>query len=219
MRRGLTLIELILSMVIIGIVFTVIPKLIISMNQSAQVTIKEEAMYNAMAMMGAIINLPWDENNTLHDQILQTDSTGYECNTTSGYRIGGFVGSRHCREENGTILAATFGMEKDSSGNDVFNDVDDYSTEINASNDCAKSAGKSLYSIQPVVIYSNDPIPSSSIQLPGDDKNATAGSTTNTKRIIVKVGYHSDNKQSGCITALEYHSFNLGNIHINSRDW
>lgn len=190
-----------------------------SMNQSSQVTIKEEAMFNALTMMGAIINLPWDENNTIHNQILHTDSTSYECNSTSGYRIGGFVGSRHCREENGTILAATFGIEKDSSGIDIYNDVDDYSSEINATNDCAKSAGKSLYSLQPIVIYSNDPIPSSSIQLPGDDDNASLGSTTNTKRIIVRVGYHSDNKHSGCITALEYHSFNLGKIHINRRNW
>lgn len=103
MRRALTLIELILSMVIIGIVFTVIPKLIMSMNQSAQTTIKEEAMFNAMAQMGAIINLPWDENNTAHDQILDTNATTYKCNATSGYRIGGFIGGRHCRPASGDL--------------------------------------------------------------------------------------------------------------------
>lgn len=221
MRKGLTLIELILSMVIIGIVFTVIPRLIMSMNQGAQVTIKEEAMFNAIAMIGAIINLPWDQNNTEHDQILDTGNTDYDCNASNPepfYRIGGFVGSRNCREENGIIMHASL-LGHDLASNDDYNDIDDYTTEINASNDCAKAQGKSLYSIKPIVIYSNDPTPSSSIQLPGDDDNASAGSITNTKRIIVKVGYHSDNKHTGCITALEYHSFNLGNIQINSREW
>ncbi len=221
MRKGLTLIELIFSMTIIGIVFTVIPKLIMSMNQSAQTTIKEEAMFNTVAMMGAIINLPWDENNTKNSQILNVTNgnSSYDCNTTSGYRIGGFVGSRNCREENGTILtASSIGLEQI----DDFNDIDDYNaTETNASNDCAKSHGKSLYSIRPIVIYSQDPDPTAStIQLPGDDKNLSLVQSSNTKRIIVKVGYHTDNtKNSGCITALEYHSFNLGNIQINSRDW
>lgn len=219
MRKGLTLIELILSMVIIGIVFTVIPRLIMSMNQGAQVTIKEEAMFNAVAMMGAIINLPWDQNNTEYDQILSvSNKNSYDCNVSNPnqyYRLGGFVGSRNCREENSTILTASSIGQEDTN----YNDIDDYSTEINASNDCAKSAGKNLYSIQPIIIYSNDPTPSSSIQLPGDDNNASSGSTSNTKRIIVKVGYHGDNKHKGCITALEYHSFNLGNIQINSRNW
>lgn len=220
MRKGLTLIELILSMVIIGIVFTVIPRLIMSMNQSAQVTIKEEAMFNALAQMGAIINLPWDQNNTENDQILASDSTVYECNTTSGYRIGGFVGSRNCRptDDDINLTASSIGMEL-IAGNPVYNDIDDYTTQINVDNNCSRSNSKFLYSIQPIVIYSNDPSTSSSIQLPGNDNNASAGQTTNTKRIIVKVGYHGDNKHSGCITALEYHSFNIGNIHINSRDW
>lgn len=224
MRKGLTLIELILSMVIIGIVFTVIPRLVMSMNQSAQTTIKEEAMFNAMALMGAIINLPWDNNNTVNNQILNVTNgnVGYECNTTSahggalGYRIGGFIGGRDCRalpDNTYNFNASTIlGRESDN----YYNDIDDYS-DVNASNDCAKAAGKSLYSIKPMVIYAQDTDPTAlSIQLPGDDKNLTIG-TSNIKRLIVKVGYSTDNtKKSGCITAFEYHSFNLGNIQINN---
>jgi prepilin-type N-terminal cleavage/methylation domain-containing protein len=57
MRKALTMIELIISMVIIGIVFTVIPRLVIAMNQNAQTTIKEEALYNALSLMGSIVPL------------------------------------------------------------------------------------------------------------------------------------------------------------------
>ncbi len=234
MRNALTLIELIFSMVIIGIVFTVIPKLIISMNQSAQVTIKEEAMFNAVAMMGAIINLPWDNNNTVNNQILNVSNhNSYDCNasnTPQYYRKGGFVGGRNCSaltDGSFDFNASSIGNELNATGDKVYDDIDDYNaTENNASNDCAKSHGKSLYSIRPIVIYSQDPDPTAStIQLPGDDKNLSVVQSSNTKRIIVKVGYSSDNSKFydptklNCITALEYHSFNLGNAKINSRSW
>lgn len=222
MRKALTLIELILSMVIIGIVFTIIPRLIQSMNQSAQVTIKEEAMYNAMALMGAIINLPWDENNTVEgtnvarDQILQVipNNPDYDCNSTKSYRKGGFIGGRNCRSpSDGTIWSASsLGLE----GIDM-NDVDDYAADIYTDNNCSRVNGKKLYTLIPIVHYVKDPAPTGAITL--SDENQT-GITTNTKRIIVKVGYHGDSKFAGqCIAALEYHAFNIGQIQIYSQPW
>lgn len=215
MRKGLTLIELILSMVIIGIVFTVIPRLIMSMNQSANVTIKEEAMYNALTMIGAIINLPWDENNTMNDQLLRvTDGENdYNC-TSSGYRIGGFIGSRNCRPSSGDLNLTASLLGHDNVGNDDFNDIDDY-YDINKTADKNCSGGvKGLYGIATSVAYVQDPT------LGSIDLNTTAVSgTTNTKYVKVQVGYGSDSQHTGCITALEYHSFNLGNIQINSRNW
>ncbi|OHD90099.1 type II secretion system protein [Sulfuricurvum sp. RIFCSPLOWO2_12_FULL_43_24] len=210
MRNALTLIELILSMMIIGIVFTVIPRLVMSMNQSAQVTLKEEAMYNAMAQIGMILNLPWDENNTEHDQILQTDSLSYVCNSSNPepfYRIGGFVGSRNCREENGTIFQASFGMEKDTFGNNVYNDIDDYDGNITTTKSCTN-----LYDLNTTVKYINE----------DTYANTPAGQTSNAKMIGVKVKYTSGHKfqnTANCITDLNYTSYNIGNIHINRRDW
>lgn len=215
MRRALTLIELILSMVIIGIVFTVIPRLIHAMNQTSKTAQQEEAMYNAVALMGAIINLPWDNNNTQNDQILQVTSgnAAYACNTTSGYRIGGFIGGRNCIEPNGVDYNATaLGLE----GTDI-NDIDDYTNDINASNDCSRSAGKSLYALTPVVTYVTDPSSSGDVTL--GESSVAGGSKSNTKLVLVKVGYHADNKLKGCIAALKYHAFNIGQIHINSRSW
>lgn len=207
MRKGLTLIELILSMVIIGIVFTVIPRLIMSMNQAAQTTVKEEAMYNAVALMGAIINLPWDNNNTQNSQILNvTDGySNYDCNATTGYRrIGGFVGGRNCRALNdGTY---NFNASIDFNDNDgLFNDIDDYNNSTIDTNGSCTSGSKNLYKIATTVAY----LPEKSIPLNG---------TTNTKTIQVKVGYN-DGKHTGCITDLNYTSYNIGNIQINSRTW
>ena len=214
MRKGLTLIELILSMVIIGIVFTVIPRLILSMNQSAQVTVKEEAMFNALAMIGAIINLPWDNNNTLSNQILNvTDgNASYECNASTsgggelGYRIGGFIGSRNCRAlADGTydFNASTALGQEDSH----YNDIDDFDGNLTTTKSCAN-----LYDLNTTVKYVDD----------DDYSPIAAGKTSNAKMIGVKVKYTSTNKfagTAGCIADLNYTAYNIGHIHINSRNW
>lgn len=218
MRKGLTLIELILSMVIIGIVFTVIPRLVMSMNQSSQVTLKEEAMYNAMAQMGMILNLPWDNNNTQNPQILTITPTNpaYECNTTSGYRIGGFIGGRNCISAPGfSYNASTIGKEDGES-----NDIDDFqNTDINVTKNCSSGA-KGLFNIGTVVQYTPDPASTGTITL----NNGATINQTNNKFIDVHVGYGTDNKfydasKQNCITVLRYNSFNIGNIQINSRNW
>ncbi len=214
MRKALTLIELILSMVIIGIVFTVIPRLVMSMNQSSQVTIKEEAMYNAMAQMGMILNLPWDNNNTQNPQILSVTPTNlaYECNTTSGYRIGGFVGGRNCIAPPGVNYnAGAIGLEDTER-----NDIDDFhDTNITADKNCSGTV-LGLFRIGTTVTYVKDPAATGTAELNATDQ---APNQTNTKRVLIRVGYGPNSKQSGCITSLEYHSFNIGHIQINSRNW
>ncbi len=213
MRNGLTLIELILSMVIIGIVFTVIPRLVMSMNQSSQVMIKEEAMYNAMAQMGMILNLPWDNNNTQNPQILSVNAgdAAYECNTTSGYRIGGFVGGRNC------IGTAAYNAGA-ITNEDERNDIDDFhDTNITAEKNCSATLKKGLYTIGTTVTYVDDPAAAATATLSTNPK--ASNQYSNTKYILVRVGYGSDSQHKGCITALQYHSFNIGNIQINSRNW
>lgn len=215
MRKGLTLIELILSMVIIGVVFTVIPRLIMSMNQSTQVAIKEEALYNAMARMGQIINLPWDNNNTQHPQILRVTNgeSGLECNTGSGYRIGGFIGGRNCIEPVDIDYNATAIGREDAETNDL----DDYhDTDITADKNCS-SGTKGVYAIATTVAYVEDPAASGDAVLGKTPKNT--GQTSHTKYVRVGVGYGPDSQHTGCIGALEYHSFNIGHIQINSRSW
>ncbi|MDD3598136.1 prepilin-type N-terminal cleavage/methylation domain-containing protein [Sulfuricurvum sp.] len=215
MRKGLTLIELILSMVIIGIVFTVIPRLIMSMNQSTQTTLKEEAMYNAMAQIGMVLNLPWDNNNTQNSQILSVNAgdAAYNCNTTSGYRIGGFIGGRNCiTPPLESYAAGAIGQE----GDGLSNDIDDFhNTNITADKNCT-GVVLGLFRIGTTVTYVIDPASTGTIALSTADQSPNQ---TNTKRILIRVGYGPSSRQSGCITSLEYHAFNIGHIQINSRNW
>jgi len=208
MRKALTLIELIFSMVIIGIVFTVIPKLIISMNQSAQVTIKEEAMFNAVAMMGAIINLPWDNNNTVNNQILNVSNhNSYDCNasnTPQYYRKGGFIGGRNCS----ALTNGSFDFNASSIGKEdaEYNDIDDYDRNITETNGtCSSGLRPKLYDLNTTVSYIDD-----------DSKQPITDNTKTTNTKMVHVVVKKDGK---CITDLNYTSYNLGNTKINYRAW
>lgn len=124
MRNALTLIELIFSMIIIAVVFSVIPKIIFASNKSMQLSVKEDGIYNAISLMGSISKLPWDENT-----IQTKGGILNNCNNTSTqpyYRVGGFVGSRNCLEYNSSSLwnsSLTMGQEN---GINDFNDIDDY---------------------------------------------------------------------------------------------
>ncbi len=122
MRKGLTLIELIFSMVIIAIVFTVIPKMIFASNKTLALSVKEDGLYEAISLVGSISRLPWDEN-TINSggKILGTSANTNECYSSTGYRIGGFIGSRNCIDSD--YNKSTSGQEN---GDDDYNDIDDY---------------------------------------------------------------------------------------------
>ncbi|WP_298695014.1 type II secretion system protein [uncultured Sulfuricurvum sp.] len=214
MRKGLTLIELILSMVIIGIVFTVIPRLIMSMNQSTKVIIKEEAMYNAMAKIGSIINLPWDEKNTDNDQILSvTNHNNYDCNLSNieaYYRLGGFIGSRNCRLSGNGLLLSASSLGHDNIAMNDYNDIDDFNGTITVATGGCDNTPK--YTIGTTVIYT-----------PDNGIGSTTG-TTNTKTIQVKIGYNIAHKfydpaKENCIVDLNYTAYNIGHIQINHKEW
>ncbi len=195
MRHGLTLIELIFSMVIIAIVFTVVPKIIFASNKSLQLSVKEDALFNAVTLMGMITKLPWDENTRLTDGgILNAGSL--TCKGTSsggsGYRIGGFIGSRNCLNDDGSALwqNSPLGME------DVFyNDVDDYHGYGEDT-----SGGRITYHLTAEVNQS------------GDIKGITVRVSAQDATAIAKSG-------GTFASSFFYESANLGHVQINSRTW
>ena len=148
MRNALTLIELIFSMVIIAIVFSIIPKMIFASNKTLALSVKEDGMYEAISLIGSISRLPWDENTTQSGgKILHTDTD--DCNSSTGYRIGGFIGSRNCIDSDYNS-SDILGQEN---GSDDYNDIDDYNDEGNYSE--TSSSGKD-YNLTTVVSYVDD---------------------------------------------------------------
>ncbi len=188
-RGGFTLIELIFSTVIIAIVFTVVPKLLFVTTKTMEFTIKEDGLFAAMALMGNIIRLPWDENTIVtQGKILDTDA-----NSCNDYRVGGFKGSRNCIDSNAAATAkAAFG----SSG--IYADIDDYDAY-----NTATISGRVSYTLDTEVTYADL------------DFNTAAGSDE-VKKVEVRVS--SAAKTTLC-SSFFYHSANLGHIQINKRAW
>jgi prepilin-type N-terminal cleavage/methylation domain-containing protein len=207
MKKAFTLIELIFSMVIIAIAFSVLPKILQLSIKSATTSLKEEAMYNAVAYVGLIKSTAWDEKNTEVDDILLVSDgdTSYKCNELTGYRIGGMKGSRNCfHTEYASIPLGSESNDRD--------DMDDFVTltadNNNSSRDYNLSVNESY--IQDIALsatqYSNTPL--------GDNKSS------NTKLIIVTVQTNKKSKTLGnAFVKIPFIAQNIGQIKINRRDW
>ncbi len=218
-REGFTLIELIFSMVIIALVFTVIPKIIFAFNKSDSFSIREDALFNGVSLSAMISRLPWDENNTLHNDILLSNSTNtlFDCNTTSHYRIGGFIGSRNCENN---LSASTISSDGQS---DIvyFNDFDDFN-DINIS---AKLNGDTLYILSNRVFYALDDntvfkynYSNRSVTIDLSEANET-NHTTNLKMLKMDVLYSGKRGPRRKISNFYYISSNIGQILIKKKSW
>jgi prepilin-type N-terminal cleavage/methylation domain-containing protein len=218
-REGFTLIELIFSMVIIALVFTVIPKIIYAFNKSDQFSIREDALFNAVSLDNMISRLPWDENNTLHNDILLTDSSNgnFDCNTTTYYRVGGFVGSRNCKN----ALKASAISNDGESDPAFFNDFDDFN-DINIS---AKTGTDTLYTLLNKVFYALDD--SSVFKYDYANNSATihlenlseSNNSTNLKMLKTDVYYSGKRGKVRQISNFYYISSNIGQVLIKKKSW
>ncbi|WP_201352404.1 hypothetical protein [Hydrogenimonas urashimensis] len=212
MRRALTMVELIFTMVIIGLVFMVIPKIIFVTNKSLETSVKEDALYNAMALMGIIVRLPWDEENTKYDQIL-TPSAGrndYRCDSSTGfYRVGGFRGSRNCIDNSVTPMNASMSLGREDA---LFNDLDDYDGYTIETT----TPYGSKYRLDVTVRYLQDPPAGRDVDL---STLTSASGSTDIKEVRVTVSNAAARKKAPFSASLYYHAVNLGQIRINKRAW
>ena len=204
MRKAFTLIELIFSMVIIAIAFSVLPKILQLSIKSATTSLKEEAMYNAVAYIGLIKSTAWDEENTKVDDILLVTSgnSAYDCNTTTGYRTGGMKGSRNCFHKK---FASALGS--DSSDLD---DMDDFIT-LNARNYTSSRD----YNLSVSESYIDDIAPNATQYAIVQNANST-----NTKLITVTVQTNKKRNALGnSFVKISFIAQNIGQIKINRRVW
>jgi len=204
MKKAFTLIELIFSMVIIAIAFSVLPKILQLSIKSATTSLKEEAMFNAVAYVGLLKSTAWDENNTQVDDILLVSdgNSAYDCNTTTGYRTGGMKGSRNCFNKQS---AATLGGD-----NNDMDDMDDFIT-LNAKND----SGSRDYNLSVSASYIDDIAPNATQYIIA--QNTTS---TNTKYITVTVKANKKGKVLGnAFVKIPFIAQNIGQIQINRRAW
>lgn len=192
-KRAFTLVELIFSIVIIAIVFTVVPKLLFVTTKTMEFSFKEDGLFAGIALMGNIIRLPWDSNTTSSQgKILDTS-----INVCNDYRVGGFIGSRNCIGSNSVATGkANFGTITTDYG-----DVDDY--DGYSSSTTSSTLGRITYDLNVTVDYADKIFNASALS--NEVKKVDVGVTTNSR---VKL-----------CSSFFYYSANLGHIQINKRVW
>jgi len=205
LKRALTLIELIFTIVIIAFTFTVIPKMFQASNKSLEIFTKEDAVFNMYSKIMDIILKEYDEENTKKDDILLSGNGGIlECDTSTGYRIGGFKGSRNCfNKTNESIIGA-------DDNEPPYDDIDDY----NGTKEDTIPSGHKKYKIEIEVGYTDEWSNYDNKSLKYTFSNESNNDKSQIKRIEVKI--KSDNK---IISSLKYYSANIGHIEIKSVTW
>ncbi len=206
MKKALTLIELIFTIVIIAFVFSVIPKMFQTTNKALAFSSKEDALFNMYSQMMDIILKEYDEMNTIYDDILLSgNSNVLECSTTTGYRVGGFIGSRNCFHK---VYESDIGLDANEPPRD---DIDDY----NGLNYQIFSGNKE-YNLSVTVGYTDDNFDYdySNQKLNFQFTNRSDDTKSNIKRIKVEV-LNGNNE----ISSLIYYSANIGHIEIKSVKW
>lgn len=204
MRRGMTLIELVFSMVIIALAFTVLPKILQVAGKSAKTTLKEEAMYNAVALMGLVRSLAWDERNTKTDQILTVTAGDlkYRCPDWEIYRKGGFVGSRNCKDQ---FSASNIGDDGDSEPDDI-DDLDGNNTPLTNFNSSRE------YNASVEVRYVQD--------YDTQFSSSSVSGTTNVKRVTIEVVPSAKREiLSERFAKIDYFASNIGQLRIFRVPW
>jgi hypothetical protein len=125
LRPALAMIELIFSIVIIGIVMLTAPMLIQTAAQSGYVAIQQESISQAASRVSMIMGYNWDENGTGSNErapILQTGGDSELNNNSGSWRAGTPIESlrnfRFGSDENLTSTPISF-LGPDAAENDI----------------------------------------------------------------------------------------------------
>jgi len=207
MKKGLTLIELIFTIAIIAFVFSVIPKMFQTTNKALAFSSKEDSLFNMYSQIMNIILKPYDKKNISYNDILLTGQNSVlECNSNTGYRDGGFIGSRNCFNKQ---------YESDIPSSPVIpeEDIEDY----NGLN-YQISSGNKEYNLSVTVGYTdewnNSNYDYSNQTLDFNFTNKSDDTKSQIKRVYVRV-FNKDKN----ISSIYYDSANIGYVEIKSVQW
>ena len=195
MRSAMSLIELVFTIVIMGIAVMSLPLILTQVQRNDAFAMQQEAILAAKAKLGNILTYEWDHNSydltASRSFVLTTVSpdTELDCNGTTFRRLG-HVNADSRRKCSATgASASAIGADAGDGGN--FTDIDDfdgdsinisasaegagtldYIFDLNLSTNITYAADSAAYNVSPVVFTLNP------------DNNATV---TNIKTISVTV--------------------------------
>jgi len=205
LKKALSLIELIFTIVIIGVVFSGIPKIIYVSNKSLEFSKKEDAIFNMMSKIMDISLKAYDNQNVSYDDILLVNyppSNVLDCNKSSWYRVGGFKGSRNCK--NGIVESSIPINGNEEGFIEGYNGVEVNTTKYEMAS----------YTLKISVGYTDEWSNYNNTNLNFTFTNRSDNIKTNIKRVYIRVFSNEDN-----ISSVSYYSANIGHIQINKLKW
>jgi len=218
-RKGFTIIELIVAIVVIGIALMSVPLLLSQASKSDEFSLNQEAILAGSTKIGDILTYPWDdklvsETNVKHIlDVTNGDSELDRYPNNHTRRIGNFkTNFRRKFDANTTYASATLGRAGDTNTT-AYNDIDDF----NGNSEIINGGGTGDYlmdlNLTTKVFYiSDDANYSSSPTLNfGDLNTSLATPTTNLKMIEVKVANKANHQT---ITTLRAFSANIGSYEL-----
>jgi prepilin-type N-terminal cleavage/methylation domain-containing protein len=199
-RRAFSFIELVVSIVVIGIVFMSVPLILTETGRSAEAAIQQEAVMAGVTQLVNVMSYQWDENQTDetlnggYAKVLDTynGATALQCIDINGsrWRIGHFREPDRRRCYNAPRFASTLEADGD------LDDVDDIilnnaslltdANETNATEDYKKE-----YSVTLDVVYVSDDFNYTQQTLTGlipiTSVGTAASSSTNIKMVSTTI--------------------------------
>jgi prepilin-type N-terminal cleavage/methylation domain-containing protein len=226
-RAAFTMIELIITIVIIGIVSLSFPLIMTQTGNNILVAAQQEAVLAAKTYIGTILSYPWDDNtyaegSLTRGMILETDGTSADDEfnrvVDTNFRAGSIAGDNRRRLiDNSTInkQPTTSGAGGDWGGNDV-DDIDDFNDKTQDLN-VASSDMDYIFQLRltPTVSYVSDEAVYTSQNLTFAFNTGSVG-ITNIKMVSMNV-VNATASAPNVNIVLRAYSSNIGEIELLER--
>lgn len=218
-RAAFTFIELVFSIVIVGIVILSIPLIVRQSNANTIESQNVIGYYNALTLMETIKNKPWDTNNVVDFEksgeyyILFTDNANTDCKPSTAalniYTKPGLGNADRRRMCDPSRKKASPIPSSSNSALDSINAFNGYSRTIT-------SGGNTFFTITANVRYVNVNFGSGTTA--GNITNLGGGGTTDVKAVTITLSRNLPNNTMEVISNYIYYAANIGTDVPFSKD-
>ena len=205
--NAFTLIEIIVSLIVIGIVAVTLPIMLQTSTKTVKTTAKEEVFYQEFSLLQLINTLYFDENNTKDDNFYKDlnatggdDELSIKSYPNGLNRKGKYQFNNNILRSGTNATVSTIGIDSgETQGDDsTYDDIDDY----NDYNETLLSYGNVLLKVK--VKYINDDANYSSNNIKFDFNYSNEKNFTNIKLITISTTV--DNQK----ISISYPAMNIG---------
>jgi len=204
--KSFTLIELIISIIVIGIIAVTLPLMLQSTSETLKTSAKEEVFYQEFSLLQLIDTLYFDENNTNGENYYKdlnatkgdTELLIYRYSSDELNRIGKHQMNNNIFRSGSNSTVSHIGVDEGEDSEDKYDDIDDY----NGFNETLLSYGNVLLKVRVKYIDDESEYNKSKINFEfnyKDEKNST-----NIK--LIQISTTVDNKK----IILNYPAMNIG---------